>query len=677
MTRGEASMSLVYSYVRFSTKLQMESGSKRRQTETGDKWIAKHGHTPAKMTLHDLGVSAFRGKNKHTGALSRFLEAIKEGRIAPGSILLVENLDRLSRDVMYEAQKLFVEILQADVMIAVTMPVERIYSKDTLESPISLLDPLMAFWNAHEESKKKSIRLKDEWIEKRKQALTGEKFFARCPCWMTWVKHEKQFVLNDGVQAIRFIFSAAAEGMGQTTILAELVKRFEPIGRSRRWNKSFITMVLNDRSVLGELQPKTRAKDGKRIADGPAIPDYYPAAIDEKLWYRAQSAKANNTKATGPSADFINIFVGLVFNAHDGSKMHVQASPQRRSAKQRRLISYSYLCKEKHADGVSVQYDLFEKSLLRYVSEIKPEDMESKLSINTVREKEQELSGIEKRIARIENDLSTTDDDGEYQSLRNAIKLATKNRDIVKDELEKLRGELHADQPLAQTHNILNALESATGEDLRKLRIRLRSMLPEFIESIYVKPEKHYHRVYCLVQINYHNGNFRQIDFGPGFYGGAMRQVKPEEFSNEYNLDLRDKEQAKKVVFAGWADMLTSASPVEVPTTIPNTLGGAVAVWILHCQATLSHESFRMVRPMIKRFIEFIGGDLPLSAINSHRWRQWTEHLKRSDFAANTRLTVYGRSREFIRWAITKDLCSSFPELEVSAGKTFKTGETK
>ena len=62
-------MALVYSYIRFSSKKQAKGDSLRRQTE-GEEWIEKNGHTKASLTLHDLGVSAFRGNGECNPDLS-------------------------------------------------------------------------------------------------------------------------------------------------------------------------------------------------------------------------------------------------------------------------------------------------------------------------------------------------------------------------------------------------------------------------------------------------------------------------------------------------------------------------------------------------------------------------------------------------------------------------------
>ena len=44
------------------------------------------------------GVSAFRGKNRKKGDLSVFLAALEAGELEPNPVLILEDLDRLSRD---------------------------------------------------------------------------------------------------------------------------------------------------------------------------------------------------------------------------------------------------------------------------------------------------------------------------------------------------------------------------------------------------------------------------------------------------------------------------------------------------------------------------------------------------------------------------------------------------
>src|SRR5437868_2677457 len=97
-----------YSYLRFSTADQAAGDSFRRQSDMAERYAAAHGLVlDEQLTFRDLGVSAFRGTNARTGALGQFLRAVEDELVAPGAFLLVENLDRMSRQQPWDALPVF------------------------------------------------------------------------------------------------------------------------------------------------------------------------------------------------------------------------------------------------------------------------------------------------------------------------------------------------------------------------------------------------------------------------------------------------------------------------------------------------------------------------------------------------------------------------------------------
>ena len=58
-------MPTAYSYIRFSSKKQELNDSVKRQTRLRDDWLRQHPEMTLDTTisLQDLGVSAFRGRN--------------------------------------------------------------------------------------------------------------------------------------------------------------------------------------------------------------------------------------------------------------------------------------------------------------------------------------------------------------------------------------------------------------------------------------------------------------------------------------------------------------------------------------------------------------------------------------------------------------------------------------
>src|SRR5437870_4316442 len=108
---------LAYSYLRFSRPEQSKGDSTRRQDAMRDAWLEKSGAVlDTSLTLKDEGVSAFTGKHRASPdrhALAAFLDLVQRGRVPRGSYLIVENLDRLSREHIQPALLLVLNLLQA------------------------------------------------------------------------------------------------------------------------------------------------------------------------------------------------------------------------------------------------------------------------------------------------------------------------------------------------------------------------------------------------------------------------------------------------------------------------------------------------------------------------------------------------------------------------------------
>lgn len=652
-------MATVYSYIRFSTRKQEEGDSLRRQVELSNAWIKRNGHTLATKELHDLGRSGFHGRNLKSpdGKLREFLGMIESGRVRPGDILLVECLDRLSRQAMSDAKKMFEAILEAGVLLVVLRPYERVFTKDSIADPFGLMEPLMAFHLAHLESKNKSDRLKSVREHQRTRAIkegSSFKFDGRGPSWLIWDANQKVFEINrDAADAIKFIFESTASGMGQRAVLTLVQKNFKAIGTSGRWNSSFIQKVLSDKSVLGIRQPMTTNADGLRVPIGPAIQDYYPAVITQELWHRAQSVKDGNKRKKGPSGKFVNLFSGLVKNAKDGHPMHIQTT-RNGEYLQRRLVSYGHVSKVEASDSVSVDYFSMESMLLSQLSEIRMEDLRSGIGASELRVKRQELTGIEVQLRRIETDLASADAD-EYETLRNAAKIARNNRDRVRKEAEKLQSEINADKPLAHAKELMGLIANASGDEKQSLRLRLRALIGEFVEAIHLKPEKHFGRVYCICQVTYVGGMVRQFGWGPGWKtNGSGKSV--DHCCLAFTVDLRDQAACQPPLLAKIAGMLTKPAERPVDMDIPSTVGAAAQLFLRIRRSELTYESFKTFPSKISRFVEFSGADTPVSRLRKRDLEVFQRWLSTERLADSTSRVTMGRVREFLRWLRVNDV---------------------
>ena len=662
-------MAVVYSYIRFSTIKQEKGDSLRRQLE-GEKWINENGHTKASLTLHDLGVSAFRGANKHAGALRTFLDLIENGQVEKGSILLVEHLDRLSRQGVQHALPLFLQIINAGVKIAVLKPTPYVYgqSSDTNQQLVELLMPLVYFHLAHVESARKSDTLRSAWDEKRKKArLEGKKCDRRCPSWIRWSEEEGAFVKSDGWEAIPYIFRQIVDGWGQTRILKALQQKFSPLGTSGEWNSSFVQSVLKNPAVRGIRQQFTSDEEGNRIPDGDPVDGYYPRVVDDSLWFQAQAEKAKRANRKGPDSEFVNLFKGNVINANDGAVCHCASSSDGNGGRRRRLVSYKHKKHVVGSDSTSVDYEDFERAVLAFVSELSIEDLRPVADQSEIVAKVQERAGVVDRLAELEAEIVNMGL-GSSPTLLRAVDALEQRVAEIDEEIERLRQEQAAGEPLDEFQSVLQQLESTDGSDLQNLRLRLRSVLAALIESIYLKPEKWKGRVYATIQVNFHDGRFRHIMLGNGFAAGAVQAYGAEVLCPV--LDLRHPVSKNWSLVAGLREQDEQVLG-PIPRNVPETICGAADVWLRHMKRGMNPESYRVVPSKVRRFVDAVGPSTLCRDITARKWGQFTRLLrrlvKRGELAENTARVIYSRSREFVRWLIEEDVIQEWPGLSKSA----------
>ena len=334
-----------YSYVRFSTPDQMKGDSFRRQAEASRRYADENGlELDESLSFHDLGVSAFRGRNVEDGALGSFLDAVDQNRVKPGSYLLVESLDRLSRQTPYKAFKRFSDILDRGVNI-ITLHDGKTYSAGAGDLVFSdLMLSLVSMQRAHEESLTKSKRLAAAWDQKRRTATleaenTGGKIrpiTSRCPEWLTVNKQAGAFEINEErAEIIRRIFSMTIDGMGRRAIANVLNSEGVPSFRSDRgkgvgWHDSYVAKVLDSEAVIGRHQPHKMVEspeDGRRRRQpiGEPLDNYFPAIVDPGIFAKVQHIRRGRKIPAGKVATkYSNLFSGLARCGVCGGPMHFE-----------------------------------------------------------------------------------------------------------------------------------------------------------------------------------------------------------------------------------------------------------------------------------------------------------------------------------------------------------------
>ncbi len=284
-----------YSYLRFSSPDQRAGDSIRRQTSLAIAYAEEFGlKLDENLTYRDFGISGFRGENASSGRLGDFLTAVSAGLVPVGSVLLVENLDRLSRDSALHAQNLLTQIVLAGVSV-VTLSDRRTYSVEELRrDPMGLIFALINFIRANEENELKSSRAKANWVTKRSTAL-AKPLTAKCPVWLMLDKGSGKFVeVPNRVQAVRRIFNLVDEGRTFTAIAETLNREKAPTPQANiAWTRHAVSTIVGFSAVVGTYVPHYQAFENGRSVRRPLkpIPNYYPPIVTNEQFARAQACR--------------------------------------------------------------------------------------------------------------------------------------------------------------------------------------------------------------------------------------------------------------------------------------------------------------------------------------------------------------------------------------------------
>ncbi|WP_293984951.1 recombinase family protein [Sphingobium sp.] len=312
MTLTRSALKPAYIYARFSSAEQAKGFSLERQLSTARSFIESKGwHLAGEMT--DEGRSAFHGSNRDEGAaLFEFEAKARSGHFSNGAVLVVENIDRLSRQGPKAAAQLIWALNERGVDVA-TYHDDQIYRADASDM-LEIFGLIIKASLAHEESEKKAKRAKASWDKKYAAIEAGSKkaITKNVPAWLTVTEDGDIQENKRRVAVVREIFESYAEGIGLHTIMKRLNGRGEPAfsGRdnSKGWSKSAINHVLSHRAVLGEFQ----TQNGKHIPVA-----YYPQIITLDLFNRVEAMRSTKTR-TGGSSKYQgnNLFAGIARCEH-------------------------------------------------------------------------------------------------------------------------------------------------------------------------------------------------------------------------------------------------------------------------------------------------------------------------------------------------------------------------
>lgn len=307
-----------YSYLRFSSKRQAFGRSEARQLEASRAWCLENGAELVEE-MQDKGKSAYTGANRMSGALGAFLGLVEAGKIAEGSVLIIENLDRITREEILEALETYLAIIRNGVVLVVLHNNSE-HSRETIrENPAKLFEAIIEMGRAHQESAYKGKRAADAWADGWKQARAGRmQSQGRPPVWLSRIPKDEWadkpaadcYTVDEAkAKTVRRIYREFAAGKELTDIARGLnvdgvpvltAGNRKPEAQAPGWKLHEVRKYLRYVSVVGTLQRFER--NGKHKRARTVLEEFlghYPAIVGEKLYAEVARRFRANEKRYG------------------------------------------------------------------------------------------------------------------------------------------------------------------------------------------------------------------------------------------------------------------------------------------------------------------------------------------------------------------------------------------
>jgi DNA invertase Pin-like site-specific DNA recombinase len=431
--------------------------------------------------LRDEGISGWRGSNlKADASLGAFVKAVHAGVVAPGSVLVIESLDRMSRDDVLVASTMLNQLLLAGLRV-VTLGDRREYSMETVKAnPTDLILSILVFFRGNEESEIKSKRVSAAWSAKRAKAVeTGKRMTPVCPGWLR-PEGEGFAPIPERVAIVRRIFAETLAGRGQHAIAQTLTAEGVPTWRRGKvWHRTFVAKLLASEAVIGNLAVGSTMnpdRSKRRSIVGTAL-GYYPAVIDQETWDRTRALLGNRKQPKGGASDKPVRFLlaGLarcplceatmtrVYKGKDGGRPYLVCTTAKAGGR----------CRRQHVRAEAIDAAIFAQYGRLFMD--KPE---ANASEGEYTRRLMDLEAVESVIAEEMDDLYRARARrafGAAQSKRqDDLYIRLNEIEAEREAIEKERANAASPIVEARLNRLMDSLEQGPQEDLREPNAGLR-----------------------------------------------------------------------------------------------------------------------------------------------------------------------------------------------------------
>lgn len=276
---------VAYAYVRYSTLAQASGGSVDRQI-TPLKAFSEQTGVEIKEVVIDDGVSSYKGKNVNKGKFKEILNRIDSGVIRKGDYIVVESIDRITRQRVLDGVELLQGILRKGIRIYTTS--DRIcYSRDNEEDDFNTIVMIsLIAKRANEESATKSFRRKAAWNKHKELAADGVARInvKKPPYGLAYDESSSKFVVSEAeADEIKKIFSLL-KYMGVSNAV-----RTVNLNSKRKWANRHVMHLIHSQYPLGVLRSQKRTSDDKKEFIE-YIEGYYPLILSQASFNEAIAA---------------------------------------------------------------------------------------------------------------------------------------------------------------------------------------------------------------------------------------------------------------------------------------------------------------------------------------------------------------------------------------------------
>ncbi len=493
-------MPKAYRYHRYSSAKQDEGSSLRRQREATKALCEKHPEWDVvEPALEDKGESAWHGDHLRVGHLGRFRQRVELREIEPGSVLVIENLDRLSRQDVRTAKRWVEDMTDLGITVAVCNP-EMLLDADAMSGNNigSMVIYLLEAGRSNKESGRKSefqLAKVEEFMAKAREGIVYTK---RAPKWLQGKKDDKGFkIIEERAEVVRQIYRWSAEGMGFAAItkrLNETIPAWTEGYKSGRaeWKAGYVRDILTTPAVEGEYH---RKKGRAREKTGEVLTVYYPRIVPAELVAAARSAHRLRAGVHNvASGELQNLFTGRVRCGHCDGTMTRVAQGNGKGTR------YQYFVCVRAKNGgdcentFNYRYDAFETAALDrmlhlaldHTHFIKTDEVPALFAKAAALRKELELKEAQQK--RLLGFIMDNDDAPEARAMLNELRpqVAAIRNQLSEAEaaLDAAKGKVTPDEHLRRVLEVKDAIYSEDTETRQQARRTVLSAVQNVVRSI-------------------------------------------------------------------------------------------------------------------------------------------------------------------------------------------------